>query len=135
MSLHIAQIKSNKVTRILWLISGCISAMFGLVGIIIPGLPTTVFMLIAAACFYRSSQRFYDWVINHQLFGHHVKNFREGNGMSIKAKIMVFLVMWIFIVFAIVFGIPDYLIWAKILTVLAALAGTAYIFSLPTMRV
>ena len=134
MSLHIAQIKSNKAARIVWFIFGCISAMFGLVGIIIPGLPTTVFMLIAAACFYRSSQTFYDWVINHKLFGYHVKNFREGYGMSIKAKIMATLIMWIFILFAVGFGIPNYLLWAKTLTVLAALAGTTYIYSLPTMK-
>jgi len=73
MSPHTAQIKTGKTSRISWLVAGCISVCIGFIGIIVPGLPTTVFMLIAAACFYRSSQRFYDWVISHKLFGHHIK--------------------------------------------------------------
>ncbi len=121
MSPHTAQIKSSKMVRISWLIAGCICVCFGLIGIVIPGLPTTVFMLIAAACFYRSSQRFYDWVI------------REGKGMPKRAKVMAFLFMWGFVLFAILIGIPDHLFWAKIATSLAAATGTGFIAAIPTL--
>lgn len=133
MSPHTAQIKSSKMVRISWLIAGCISVCFGLIGIIIPGLPTTVFMLIAAACFYRSSQRFYDWVISNRLFGIHVKNYREGKGMPKRAKVMAFLFIWGFVLFAILIGIPDHLFWAKITTSLAAATGTGFILNVPTL--
>ena len=133
MSPHTVKIKSGKTARISWLFAGCISAFIGLIGIIIPGLPTTVFMLIAAACFYRSSQRFYDWVISHKLFGHHVKNYREGKGMPKRAKGMAFLFIWGFVLFAVAVGIPDHLLWAKIITSLSAVTGTGYIASLPTI--
>ena len=130
---HTAQIKTSKTARISWLVSGCISVCIGFIGIIVPGLPTTVFMLIAAACFYRSSQRFYDWVISHKLFGHHVKNYREGKGMPKRAKVMAFLYMWGFVLFAVAFGIPDHLLWVKIITSLSAATGTGYIAALPTL--
>jgi len=133
MSPHTAQIKSSKMVRISWLIAGCISVCFGLIGIIIPGLPTTVFMLIAAACFYRSSQRFYNWVISNRLFGIHVKNYREGKGMPKRAKVMAFLFIWGFVLFAILIGIPDHLFWAKITTSLAAATGTGFILNVPTL--
>jgi uncharacterized membrane protein YbaN (DUF454 family) len=133
MSPHTAQIKTSKTARISWLVSGCISVCIGFIGIIVPGLPTTVFMLIAAACFYRSSQRFYDWVISHKLFGHHVKNYREGKGMLKRAKVMAFLFMWGFVLFAVAFGIPDHLLWVKIITSLSAATGTGYIAALPTL--
>ncbi len=133
MSPHTAQIKSSKMVRISWLIAGCICVCFGLIGIVIPGLPTTVFMLIAAACFYRSSQRFYDWVISNRLFGIHVKNYREGKGMPKRAKVMAFLFIWGFVLFAILIGIPDHLFWAKIATSLAVATGTGFIAAIPTL--
>jgi uncharacterized membrane protein YbaN (DUF454 family) len=133
MSPHTVKIKTSKLARISWLIGGSISVSVGLIGIIVPGLPTTVFMLIAAACFYRSSQRFYDWIISHKLFGHHVKNYREGKGMPKRAKVMAFLFMWGFVLFAVAVGIPDHLLWAKIITSLSAVTGTGYIASLPTI--
>ena len=133
MSPHTAQIKTGKTARISWLVAGCISVCIGFIGIIVPGLPTTVFMLIAAACFYRSSQRFYDWIISHKLFGHHVKNYREGKGMPKRAKVMAFLFMWGFVLFAVAFGIPDHLLWVKIITSLSAATGTGYIAALPTL--
>jgi len=133
MSPHTVKIKTSKLARISWLIGGSISVSVGLIGIIVPGLPTTVFMLIAAACFYRSSQRFYDWIISHKLFGHHVKNYREGKGMPKRAKVMAFLFMWGFVLFAILIGIPDHLFWAKIATSLAAATGTGFIAALPTL--
>ena len=133
MSSHTVKIKTSKLARISWLIAGSISVSVGLIGIIVPGLPTTVFMLIAAACFYRSSQRFYDWIISHKLFGHHVKNYREGKGMPKRAKVMAFLFRWGFVLFAVAFGIPDHLLWVKIITSLSAATGTGYIAALPTL--
>jgi|TARA_B110000438_G_scaffold30528_2_gene29903 uncharacterized membrane protein YbaN (DUF454 family) len=131
MGLHTVEPKTNGLHRLLWLVLGLVFTGIGIVGIIIPGLPTTIFMILAVGCFYRSSQRLYDWVINHKYFGEHVKRFREGRGMPKKAKLMAFLSMWTFVFFALLFGIPDQLIWAKIITSLAALTGTGYILQLP----
>ena len=89
-------------------------------------------MILAAACFFRSSQNLYDWVINHKYFGAHVKNYREGKGMPIKAKVFSLIMMWVFVIYALFFSIPDSLIFYKTMIFLAALFGTKTILNLPT---
>jgi len=130
---HITNPKTNSLYRILWLIFGLTFSGIGMVGIIIPGLPTTIFMILAVACFYRSSQRLYDWVINHKYFGEHVKNYREGRGMPRKAKFTAFLFMWGFVIFSVLFGIPDNMVMIKAMTIIGAATGTGYIISLRTI--
>ena len=78
---HLVDSDRSGVSRVLWFSLGFISMTLGLIGIPVPGLPTTPFMILAAACFAKSSQSFYDWIINNRIFGEHVKNYREGNGI------------------------------------------------------
>ena len=105
--IHVVDVNRSGISRLLWLALGFLFAAIGTVGIVIPGLPTTPLMILAAACFAKSSQRFYDWVINNRMFGQHVKNYREGNGIPKKSKPMILGTMWIFITFAVLIGIPD----------------------------
>ena len=91
---HTVDLNRSGISRIAWFIMGIFFAVVGTIGIVIPGLPTTPLMILAAACFAKSSQRFYDWVINNKLFGHHVKNYREGNGIPKKSKPLILGTMW-----------------------------------------
>ena len=75
--------------------------VIGLIGIVVPGLPTTPLMILAAACFAKSSQKFYDWIINNRLFGKHVKNYREGKGIPKKSKPVILSTLWFFVLFAV----------------------------------
>tara|TARA_B100001250_G_scaffold4129_1_gene3539 strand:+ start:190 stop:522 length:333 start_codon:yes stop_codon:yes gene_type:complete len=104
----------------------------GLIGIPVPGLPTTPFMILAAACFARSSQRFYDWVINNKLFGTHVKSYREGNGIPKRSKPMILATMWTFVLFAVLVAIPDDVPISKAATLILALIGTIFILRIPS---
>tara|TARA_B100000131_G_scaffold206327_1_gene198437 strand:+ start:226 stop:615 length:390 start_codon:yes stop_codon:yes gene_type:complete len=126
-------VKSNRLLRITWLVFGLILSFIGIIGIIIPGLPTTIVMILAAACFFRSSERLYNWVIENKYYGHHVKNYREGLGMPKKAKVTAILGMWFFVSLSVLFGIPDSMVLAKILTIVGALTGTGYIINQPTI--
>jgi len=90
MRLPLIEYEPNGIKRVLWLLLGLTFVGVGMIGIVIPGLPTTIFMILAVGCFYRSSQRLYDWVINHKYFGEHVKNYIEGKGMPRKAKLNTF---------------------------------------------
>ena len=76
MRLPLIESEPNGIKRILWLLLGLTFVGVGMIGIVIPGLPTTIFMILAVGCFYRSSQRLYDWVINHKYFGEHVILYR-----------------------------------------------------------
>jgi uncharacterized membrane protein YbaN (DUF454 family) len=55
-------------------------------GVVLPVLPTTPFLLLAAACFAKSSQRFYDWLLNTRVFGELIRNWRDSRSISRKAK-------------------------------------------------
>ena len=123
---------SNIFTRWLWLILGLLLTAIGLIGIVVPGLPTTIFMILAAACYFRSSQGLYNWVINHKYFGSHVKNYREGKGMPLRAKVLSLSMMWIFVLYAIFFALATKLLALKIIVFLAASIGTRTILNLPT---
>jgi len=125
-------IKSNPFIRFLWLALGLFFAAFGLIGIVVPGLPTTPLMILAAACFFRSSEKLYNWVLKNKYFGKYVKDFREGKGMPKKAKFMAISFIWLFVSVSIFVGIPDNMIFVKILTFLGACMGTGMIISLPT---
>ena len=72
--------------------------MFGLgmIGVVVPGLPTTPFMILAAACFVRSSDRFYKLVIKNKIFGKTVLDYRSGKGMPFRVKIITLAMMWAF---------------------------------------
>ena len=126
-------IKSNSVIRSFWLLLGLFLSFIGLVGIVVPGLPTTPIMILAAACFFRSSKKLYDWILNNKSFGKHVKNYREGNGMPKQVKNVALIAMWSFVTLSVFFGIPDNLVIIKIITVFAAATGTRIIINLPSI--
>ena len=126
-------INSNSVIRSFWLLLGLFLSFIGLVGIVVPGLPTTPIMILAAACFFRSSKKLYDWILNNKSFGKHVKNYREGNGMPKRVKNVALIAMWSFVTLSVFFGIPDNLVIIKIITVFAAATGTRIIINLPSI--
>ena len=72
----------------LWFTAGLLSVGIGGVGVVVPGLPTTVFFIVAAACFSRSNKRFEQWVLNLPKIGRLVRDHREGLGMPRRAKVM-----------------------------------------------
>ena len=126
------EIKSNPFIRVLWLALGLLFTVVGLIGLIVPGLPTTPLMIVAAACFFRSSKRLFNWVLSNKYFGNYVKDFREGRGMPRKAKFIALGFIWLFVSISVFVGIPDHLVYVKILTLLAACTGTGVIITIPT---
>ena len=132
---HEVDLNRSKLSRISWFACGFISMVIGLVGIPIPGLPTTPLMILAAACFAKSSQRFYDWIINNKLFGHHVKNYREGNGIPKKSKPIILTTLWGFVLFAVLIAIPGSAPpISRYATLILAVIGTVFIFKIPSLE-
>lgn len=131
---HVAHVAENGVVRLAWGCLGTFSLGLGIIGVLLPGLPTTIFLTVAAACYARSSQRMYDHIVNNRTFGGHVRRFRETGGMPKRAKVLSLGMMWPFVLFAAMVAIPGSLVWARPLTLLLAVAGTIYILHLPTDR-
>jgi len=131
--------KGQKLVRMLWLIAGTICVVLGAIGIVLPILPTTPFLLAAAACYYKSSPRMHRWLLNNKWFGEYIRNYQEGKGLTIKTKITALTVLWITIVFSTVFMLnrllPAQLVLPMQLIMIAvAIAVSTHILRLPTFK-
>jgi uncharacterized membrane protein YbaN (DUF454 family) len=86
---------SEKLKRQLLLAAGTLSLAIGIVGIFVPILPTTPFLLLAAGCYLRSSQRFYNWLMGNRFFGNYIRNYIEGRGIPVKVKLFTIILLWV----------------------------------------
>jgi uncharacterized membrane protein YbaN (DUF454 family) len=84
----------QSVARSFFLGLGIVSVGLGVIGIFVPILPTTPFLLLAAFCFARSSERFLEWLLGHRWFGPYVRNYREHRGMAAYDKILTMIALW-----------------------------------------
>ena len=73
---------------------GVLATTLALIGVVVPLLPTTPFLLLAAACFVRSSDSMYGWLTSNRLFGSFIRNYREQRGMSARAKLAALALLW-----------------------------------------
>lgn len=128
---HALRPASSPVVRAAWGAGGTAALGLGVVGVVVPGWPTTIFLIIAAACYARSSQRMYDKILGIRGFGEHVRRFRETGAMPMRAKFLALGTMWPFVLLSVLVVIPSTATWAIVLTLGLALAGTAYILHLP----
>ena len=97
----------------------------GIVGIFVPMLPTTPFLLISAALYAKSSARFYDWLINNKIFGQYIKNYREGKGIPLRLKIITIALLWITIGCSAVFAVDIF--WVRIMLIIIVAGVTVHI--------
>ena len=116
--------------RILLITAGYTSLSVGVVGIFLPLLPTTPFLLLAAACFLRSSDSLYHWLIHHRLFGNYIRCYRQFRAISLRAKIMSVLLLWVCIGYSAIIVVSA--LWLRLLLILIAAGVTAHILSLRT---
>lgn len=76
-----------KLYRYFYLISGILLVAIGVIGIFLPVLPTTIFLILASACFIKSSPKADEWLKNHKVLGIYIKNYQDKTGLTIRAKI------------------------------------------------
>ena len=86
---------SEKLKRQLLIIAGTLSLAVGIIGIFVPVLPTTPFLLLAAGCYLRSSRRFYNWLMANRWLGNYIRNYIEGRGIPIKVKVFIIALLWV----------------------------------------
>ena len=125
-------LSASPFKRALWLSLGMLFLGLGMIGVLLPGLPTTPFMLLAAACFARSSQRFYSWLIYNPLFGEKVRRYRAGHGIPPRIKLIAISLASLFIGYAALFGIPKELIFLRVSVASIGVFGVWFILTRPT---
>jgi uncharacterized membrane protein YbaN (DUF454 family) len=119
------------IVRWTLLFAGTVFVGIGILGIFLPLLPTTVFFLIAAWCYARSSPRLYDWLHNNRVFGKYIKNYRQGNGITLTGKIITIVLLWGGILYSIF--VTEMLAVRLILAVIA-IGVTVHVSVIPTHK-
>jgi len=123
--------KSNKkVVRTLFFIAGSITLVLGAIGIVLPVLPTTPFLLVSLACYLRSSERMTHWMLTNKYFGKYIKNYQEGKGIPLKTKIYAISILWITILYSAFFIVPIWVVQIILFTI--ATLVTLHLVRLPT---
>ena len=121
------KINENKSIRLLWVLLGSISVGMGVIGIFVPGWPTTIFLIIASYFYIRSSEKLYNWLLNNKILGIYLRNYYSGKGMPLKAKILSLFLMWGFGLLSILLWIPDNLVMIKIIVFILLAIGSIFI--------
>jgi len=127
--------RSNKqrVVKALLLVGGTVSLVLGAVGIFLPILPTTPFLLLSAACYLRSSERMYKWLLGNRWFGEYIKNYKEGKGIPAKTKMVALAILWAAIFYSTLMVVDEILI-AQIALLAIAVGVSVHLVRIPTYR-
>ncbi|KIH76641.1 membrane protein [Geoalkalibacter ferrihydriticus DSM 17813] len=119
-----------RALKLALLAAGLLSTGLGVLGIFLPLLPTVPLLLLAAACFARSSEKFYNWLIGHPRLGPMINGYLEGEGIPLRAKISAITLLWISISISALLVVP--ITWVKALLFLIASGVTLHLLRLPT---
>jgi uncharacterized protein len=121
-----------KLLKFLYIVLGTISLCIGIVGIVVPGLPTTPFLLLTAALYIKGSDRLYHILISNKITGPYITNYRSKKGMTLKLKLRSISLMWIMISISCIFFIEPASI--KLIVIAAGCIGTVVMgFFVPTV--
>lgn len=122
----------SSIIRYVYVVLGILFCVLGVIGIFVPLLPTTPFLLLSAALFFRSSPRLYHLLLNHPQLGPYIRNFREHKAIPLRIKIISVSLVWLTILHA-VFFLLDYWI-LEILLLILAVCISVYILHFRTLR-
>ena len=126
------ELRSHFLVRWLLILAGTISVALGIVGIFVPVLPTTPFLLLAAACYAGSSPAMYRWLLTNRWFGSYIRNYREGRGLPVKVKVVSVLSLWLTIGYSALFIVP--VLIGKVALLAIGAGVTVHILTRPTYR-
>jgi uncharacterized protein len=120
----------DTIKRIALAVCGTVCVALGAVGMFMPVLPTTPFLLLAAVCYGRSSKRFYDWLMTNRWCGAYIRNYREGRGIPRQQKGLTILLLWMTIGSTAGFAVS--LWWVRLVLIGIAVAVTAHLLRIKT---
>ncbi|MFH1663093.1 MAG: YbaN family protein [Chloroflexota bacterium] len=116
----------------LLVIVGTIFVGLGVIGIFLPVLPTTPFLLLAATCYARGSRKFYFWLMNNRWFGVYISNYRQKKGMPLKIKVLTVVLLWLTILVSVIFAVQSLAV--RIILIIIAFGVSLHILSIKTLK-
>jgi uncharacterized membrane protein YbaN (DUF454 family) len=128
-----SKVKKHRLLRALLIAAGTISLVLGAIGIFIPLLPATPFLLLSAACYMRSSERMHNWLMNNRWFGRYIKNYQEGRGIPLKTKVLAISLLWLTIFYSACFIVHEILL-AQVALLVIAVGVSIHLIRTPTFQ-
>lgn len=122
----------KEIIRILLIATGTIFVALGILGMFLPILPTTPFLLLAAYCYARSSKRFYNWLITNRWCGEYIRNYKEGNGVTLKHKVMAISLLWLLNGYSVWFIVSS--LWVRLILLAIAIGVTIHLLRIKTYK-
>ena len=119
----------SHIMRLLLIAIGWGSVVLAVIGIFLPLLPTVPLLLLAAACFARSSERFYHWLVTHPRLGPLISDYLNGQGIPLRAKFYAIGLLWLSISLSVLLWVP--LLWVDLQLILIGTGVTIYLLRLP----
>jgi hypothetical protein len=115
-----------------YLISGLLLVAIGVIGIFLPLLPTTIFLILASICFLKSSPKANEWLRNHKILGGYIDNYQNKTGLTRNAKIANIITLWISISLS-AFFLTDVL-YIRIILLAIAIGVTIHLVMIKTKK-
>jgi len=125
-------INIKQSTRYFYIILGSLCVLLGVIGIIVPILPTTPFLLLAAFLYAKSSKRFLNWLLTNRLFGRYIDNYRSGRGIPLLQKVLTITSLWLTIGVSALFFVQSW--WVRGLLLVIALGVSLHLVRVKTYK-
>lgn len=123
----------KSAVRMLYLIMGLLCVLLGMIGVVLPLLPTTPFMLVAAFCFSRSSERLHQRLLNHRIFGKLIQDWENHGVIPLKAKVLSTVMMLTMVSYPLIFR--DFHLGLKLAVVASIVFAVSYIWTRPSQPI
>lgn len=124
------KISNNKVKKYFYLVLGFLFLGLGIIGIFLPVMPTTIFIILATGCFMQSSEKYYKWIINNKYFGRIVYNYRTFKGIEAKTRTKSLVFLWLTLIISL-FLVK--ILWVQILLICVGIGVTIHLYALHTL--
>lgn len=124
----------RRIQRALLLGAGLLFVGLGLIGVLVPMLPTTPFLLLAAACFARSSDKMHRWLLENRLFGEYIRRYRAGEGLPLASKLIAISLLWATLGPSVFLVMPAHLWWARGIMLAIGAGVTIHLLRIRTRR-
>lgn len=126
------KVEKSRIVRYAYLISGVLLVVIGTIGIFLPLLPTTIFLILASACFVKGSPKANEWLKNHKLLGGYIDNYQNKSGFTRTAKIANIIALWTSITLSAVLLTDE--LYIRIILLVIAIGVTIHLLMIKTKR-
>lgn len=118
----------SRLSKALMVAAGTVCLALGSIGVFVPVLPTTPFLLLAAACYARGSRRFYCWLLSNRILGTYLRYYYEGRGLPLRVRALTITILWLTIGITTISFLDE--LWLRVALLLVAIAVSVHVATL-----